>query len=69
MKALNAYAGHYFSGGGMIDESDEKTLGHLEAMGFERVGDRWQRGDFVATVKGQAIDIKRRPRPRLVASK
>lgn len=53
----------------MIDESDEKTLGHLEAMGFERVGDRWQRGDFVATVKGQAIDIKRRPRPRLVASK
>jgi hypothetical protein len=53
----------------MTDEPDEKTRAHLEAMGFELINGRWQGGDFIATVKGQTIDIKRRPRPRLVVSK
>jgi hypothetical protein len=56
-------------GGAMTDEPDDKTRAFLEAMGFERAGNRWQGGDFIATVKGQEIDIKRRPRPRLVVSK
>jgi hypothetical protein len=53
----------------MTDEPDDKTRAFLIAMGFEMIGDRWQGGDFIATVKGQEIDIKRRPRPRLVVNK
>jgi hypothetical protein len=59
----------YFREAAMTDEPDEKTRAHLEAMGFELINGRWQGGDFIATVKGQTIDIKRRPRPRLVVSK
>jgi hypothetical protein len=55
--------------GGTMKEPDDKTRAHLEAMGFELINGRWQGGGFIATVKGQVIDIKRTPRPRLVVSK